>query len=101
MDIQLDKLSDEQLDALFAVNPEAIMNEKNRRDAYFTMEAALADLSQAYVELTAVIDNSKVTKATKAVKDTKILDVTRKLINTARNHGFQVDLKVNIEGESE
>ena len=78
------KLSDEQLAALMLIEPDIAREELERRACYETMEEALSDLIQAVVDVRKVVDSIKQTAATRAVKETRILESAEKVCRSAR-----------------
>ena len=91
LQIDLSKLNEEQLVALSMIDPAAVMEEKERRNAFHSMGDGLTALAQAALDLEAVVESMKQTAATRAVKDTGILTIVRSLLARARIEGIAYD----------
>ena len=84
VEVELTKLSEDELDFFAQINPDAVRQERDRRNAYSSIDQGLSELAQASFELQQFYDNSKKTAATRAIKDTGILEVVQKLLAWGR-----------------
>lgn len=90
--IQIDvtTLSEEQLTALALICPDTAAAERERRSAFPTLADGLGALAQAALNLEQALEGHRQTAATKAVKDTEILSIIRRLLARARIDGVEV-----------
>lgn len=90
VNINLEECSSDQLALLAGVAPDAVKAELARREAYPDLASGLSDLAQAALNLEAVLLSVKKTAATKAVLDTNILKIVRRLLTRARIEGHDI-----------
>ncbi|WP_152613155.1 hypothetical protein [Inquilinus limosus] len=83
-------MSQDQLALLVVVAPEAVKAELARREAYPDLGTGLSDLAQAALNLEGVLLSVKKTAATRAVLDTNILKIIRRLLTRARIEGHDI-----------
>lgn len=74
-EIDLTTLSDEQLQLLSLIHPQAAKEERDRRFAYSTFQEAGEALHKTALELELFLANTKMTAATRAVKDSNAVEV--------------------------
>jgi hypothetical protein len=96
MSITLDptQLTDAQLEALSLLDPEAADGEKKRRSAYGSITEFFSDLAQAGLDIEAVIETHRTTKAVQAVKGTKMLNIIRRGLAYADHNGIAYEQPV-------
>lgn len=98
VNIDLSTCSDEQLMMLQQVCPDDVKAERERRNAYATLEDGLNDLVQAGFELEQFLESVKNTAATRAVKDTNVVQIIQRLVARARIENYRIkkpELKPN------
>lgn len=88
--IDLSKLSDDQLNALAIINPEAVKEEKENRSTYTAEDIKkgqiFADLDKVYKILKPVYDNSRTTDLKKAITESDLLPVLEKVFRWAKKN---------------
>lgn len=89
MAFDIKELDQTQLALLSQIDPQAVKEEMARRSAYDTMVDGLADVGQAALEVENFLASIKNTAATKAVKESLLLDKVRRLLATAKREGFK------------
>lgn len=88
--IDLSKLDERQLRAMEAIAPEEVAAERRRRDAYTSFDEGFSDLNQAVYEIEKLLETMRQAKAVKTIKDTRILEICRRLIGRAELEGIEV-----------
>lgn len=84
VEIDLSTLDDIQLAALHSAYPDLVREEYQRRNTFETLEEGLTALRQAVIDLRQATDGLKATAATRALRDSQIIEIAEKLIGTAR-----------------
>jgi len=82
VNIDLSQLDEAQLMLMQHICPDKVKEEFRRRRAYGSLDEGFPELMQAVVDLRTVVDSIKQTAATKAVKDSRIIEVAERLITT-------------------
>ena len=77
-------LTDEQLQALMVIDPDAARAEFAKRQAYPCIEDALSDLRTAHVKFQAVLEGFRTTPVVQAIKETNLGPVLEKFFHTVR-----------------
>lgn len=104
IEVNLESLTDHQLDLFAAIDPEAVREERRRRMCFPSTAEGLTALAKARVLLEHRIEGSKRTRASRAVIDSGILDVVERLLLTARREGFNFrtpTLQEVLDGDSQ
>ncbi|WP_419902146.1 hypothetical protein [Kiloniella sp.] len=90
MNIDVTQLSEDQLEALSQIDPEVASNERTRRMAYETLGDGFTQLKQASLQLEAETASLRKTKAGKALQDSAILDIVKRLLVTAEINDIEI-----------
>lgn len=91
VEIDLTKLSEDQLNAFSLVDPVSVEAERSRRLAYNSIGEGLTDLARASFQLAHVLDGMRNTAATLAVKETGIVQIVNRLLTRAAIDGVEFD----------
>lgn len=91
IEIDVSTLNDEQLTALAMIAPEAVMEEKDRRESFSTLDEFFNALLAGSLRLETSLAGMRGTAAVKAVRDSGLLDVVRRGLTTARHLGYVLE----------
>ena len=91
MNVDLICLSDEQLAVLATVFPREVADERSRRAAFSTLEEGFKAFARAILEVAVEIDNLKQTRAVKTILDTGLLNISGRLLETAKREGINYE----------
>lgn len=94
LSIDLEKLNDDQLNALRAIDPSltsSIQFELSRRNTYDDLNEGFTDLAQAAFDLETLMNQGRNTRAMKAVAATNIVPVIYKLLGKASLEGHSYE----------
>lgn len=98
--ITVEKLTEEQLDALEIINAEVAKVERERRlreSTYEDLESLMPDVMKAYSDLRPMYDNMRNNDTKKTITSSGIIEMLEKLIRTAKKDGIEI---INaVEGE--
>jgi len=89
VEVNLQNLTGEQLDAFESIDPIAAGIERERRFAYETLQEGFTALAQAGLDLDTALAAHRNTAVCKSVKGSRIDEVVRRLLATARALAFE------------
>lgn len=96
--LNLETMSDEQLQALSLVFPREVSAERNRRYSFTSLQEAGQALAESGMALEALMEESRQTKAMKAVKESNvIMNIQKTVALLEANHNVTIDFSSVVQ----